>query len=607
MGSAKEEISFRVTALKAFLRLSTLRDFFQDNEVGLFVQYLDEILLKEESVGRDDLKRQAIAALAEISKHKPRLITDITFPALLATLPDQDEGSDSAYMPIFETLAQISVERDIFETLFRRLFSKLTILLQKEQPGSVAYPRDILVTLLYVMQQRKMDQDPSLDFYYDKVVVGLCRNAAAAATGNAKNRILNDASVLDTLGRLCNLLVRSISVQKQEQVAENVYSLFSSSEDFTPLPLTETTTADQERTIIISTFLLAGLSGDCSKRIPHTSPDMKALLSDVVRRSISDTTEPATHLAFLRHLALLTNKFLSKQDLNIAETLFDNLLSTQQALSPSTIRTIFWLSKALVLRLAPSTTHILTSLLSLLSSLDQQTSTIAARSFAIILGDDEVISATNGATIRLLAKQRVFATVVPLISSRIREVNVAGNNTGTESEAAHIKSAHLTALAGILSTIPASLVMPELPTLLPLLLQTLDLQSADSTAVRAATLDTLAVIIRDNGVGVIDECGHVKSLVTRLLKTTTRPEASTAENAFVNSPRLRVEALKCLFLLASQQPSTASVSPLLQVKTEVLRSLRRVLDDPKRDVRKAAVDARGAWLRGVDDASEDED
>ena len=56
MGAAKEEVSFRVTALKGFLRLSTLRNFFQDNEIGLFVQYLDEILLKEESVGRDDLK-----------------------------------------------------------------------------------------------------------------------------------------------------------------------------------------------------------------------------------------------------------------------------------------------------------------------------------------------------------------------------------------------------------------------------------------------------------------------------------------------------------------------------------------------------------------------
>ncbi|KAJ5193311.1 hypothetical protein N7449_009453 [Penicillium cf. viridicatum] len=616
MGAAKEEVSFRVTALKGFLRLSTLRDFFQENEVGLFVQYLDEILLKEESVGRNDLKKEAIAALAEISKHKPRLIVDITFPAFVATLPEEDEGSDVLYLPTLETLAQISVERDIFETLFRRLFSKLSILLQKEQPGSVAYPRAILTTLLYVMQQRNMEQDQSVDLYFDKVVVGLCRDVAASASGKAKNRILNDPTVLDTLGRLCNLLVRSVSIKKQEQVAENVYSLFSAAEDFVPIPFTQTKNADQERTIIISTYLLAGISKDCGNRIPHTNPDMSGLLLDLVHRAVS-STEPATHQAYLRHLALLVNKFLSKQDLPIAEKLFDSLLQGQdtesQSLNPATIRTIFWVSKALILRLAPTTTHVLTSLLALLSSPAQQTSTTAAQGFSIILGEDDILSATNGATIRLLCRQRLFTTVIPLISSRIREVNIAGTDDSAAAPKApeHIKPAHLTAMAGILSTIPTALVMPELPTLLPLLLQSLDLQTADSVAVRTATLDTLAVIIRDNGVVVIDKCGHVQSLVTRLLKTT----ATNIGPGAVNSPRLRADALRCLNLLAMHQvPGAAAnarappgISPLLSVKTQVLRSLRAVLDDPKRDVRKAAVDARAAWLRGVDDAPEEEE
>ncbi|KAJ5114468.1 hypothetical protein NUU61_000227 [Penicillium alfredii] len=620
MGAAKEEVSFRVTALKGFLRLSTLRDFFQDNEIGLLIQYLDEILLKEESVGRGDLQKESIAALAEISKHKPRLIVDITFPAFVATLPDKDEGLDSSYLSTLETLAQISVERDIFETLFRRLFSKLSILLQKDQPGSVAYPRAILMTLLYVMQQRKMDQDPNVDLYFDKVVVGLCRSVAASASGKAKNQILNDPTVLHFLGRLCNLLVRSVSIQKQEQVAENVYSLFAPAEEFVPVPFAQTTNVDQERTIIISTYLLAGLSKDCGPRIPHTSPDMSALLADISRRSVSNTTEPATHLAFLRHQALLANKFLSKQDLSIAENLFDALVSPdpsmkQQVLSPATIRTVFWLSKALVIRLAPTTTHILTSLLALLSSVDQQTSTTAARGFSILLSDDDVLSTTNGAIIRLLSKQRVFTTVIPLISSCIREVNIAGSNESDPSTKTpdHIKPAHLTALAGIISTISTALVMPELPTLLPLLLQSLDLQTAESVAVRTATLDTLAVIIRDNGVVVIDQCGHVQSLVRRLLKTTT---AAVPGSGAVNTPRLRVDALNCLFLLATRQsPSNnapaarppPSLSPLLPVKNQVLRSLRAVLDDPKREVRKAAVDARGAWLRDVDDAPEEED
>lgn len=616
MGAAKEEVSFRVTALKGFLRLSTLRDFFQENEIGLFVQYLDEILIKEESVGRDDLKKEAIAALAEISKHKPRLIVDITFPAFVATLPEEDEGSDALYMPTLETLAQISVERDIFETLFRRLFSKLSVLLQKEQPGSVAYPRAILVTLLYVMQQRNMEQDPSVDLYFDKVVVGLCRDVAVSASGKAKNQVLKDPTVLDTLGRLCNLLVRSVSTQKQEQVAENVYSLFSSPQDFVPIPFTQTTNADQERTIIISTYLLAGISKDCSNKISHTDPDMSGLLLDLVHRAVS-STDPATHQAYLRHLALLVNKFLSKQDVAIAEKLFDSLLQSQdtesQSLNPATIRTIFWLSKALILRLAPSTTHILTSLLTILSSPDQQTSATAAQGFSIVLGEDDILSATNGATIRLLCRQRLFTTVIPLISSRIREVNIAGTDDSAAAKKSpdHIKPAHLTALAGILSTIPTALVMPELPTLLPLLLQSLDLQTVDSVAVRIATLDTLAVIIRDNGVVVIDQCGHVQSLVTRLLKTTS---TSTGPGA-VNSPRLRADALKCLKLLATHQvPGAAAnarappgISPLLPVKAQVLRSLRAVLDDPKRDVRKAAVDARAAWLRGVDDAPEEDE
>jgi DNA repair/transcription protein MET18/MMS19 len=309
---------------------------------------------------------------------------------------------------------------------------------------------------------------------------------------------------------------------------------------------------------------------------------------------------------------LLVNKFLSKEDLNIAEKLFDSLVSSdKQSYSPATIRTIFWLSKALVLRLAPTTTHILTSLLGLLSSPDQQTSTSTARGFSILLGDDDVVSTTNGASIRLLCKQRVFTTVIPMISSRIREVNVVASDDSEPTKALdHIKPAHLTALAGILSTISTALVMPELPTLLPLLLQSLDLQTSDSVAVRAATLDTLAVIIRDNGVAVIDKCGHVHSLVVRLLKTTE------IKSDVVNPPRLRADSLKCLYLLAAKQTpgdsaGTArlppSISPLLPEKIQVLRSLRAVLDDPKRDVRKAAVDARSAWLRSVDDAPEDDD
>lgn len=607
MGAAKDEVSFRATALKGLLRLSTIRGFFQENETGLVVQYLDEILLKEESIGRDDLKRESIAALAEISKYNPQLIMDITFPAFAATLPDFDDGSDSSYLTTLENLAQISVEKDIFDTLVRRLLSKLTILLHNEDPGSPAYPRAILLTILYVMNQRQMDQDSNLGLYYDKIVVDLCRSVAASATGTANNRILNDPTVLDVLGRLCNLIVRCLPKEKQDAVVENVYTLFTTADTFTPVPFSPSPGEDQQRTMVISTYLLAGLPKDCAN-LPYTSPNMSSLLADLIQRSVTEG-EPTTQLAFLRHVALLVNKFVSKADLDLAAGILDELLPPgmeDRRLSTGTIKAIFWLSKALILRLAPKTTQILTSLLTLVSSSDEPTSTTSARGFAILLRDDDILSPTNGANIRLLTKQRVFTTITPLISSRIREVNT----TTRAPVPQHIKPAHLTALSGILSTIPSALVMPELPTLLPLLLQSLDLQTAESVAVRTATLETLAVIIRENGVAVIDEAGHVQSLVSRLLNTTT---SSRDDKEPINTPRLRIDALKCLFLLA-ESPSTntsgsraGTLSPLLPVKNQVLRSLRFVLDDPKRDVRKAAVDARGAWLRSVDDAPEEED
>lgn len=628
MGAAKEEVSFRVSALKGFLRLSALRDFFQDNEIGLFVQYLDEILLKEESTGRDDLKREAIAALAEVSKYKPRLIMDITFPAFVATLPDADDGTNSEYASTLQILAQISVEKDIFETLVRRLLSKLTVLLQKDEPGLAAYPNAILLTIFYVMKERKMDEDPNLGLYYNKIVVDFCRSVAQTAAGKAKNGILSDPAVLDMLGRLVNLIVRSISKEQQDEVAANVYTLFMPADEFSSIPFAaaSTSSAGHQRTMIISTYLLAGLSKDCTA-IPYTtSPNMSDLLSDLITRSISIATqdEPATQLAFLRHIALLTNKFLPKNDLPLGADKVNALLpaTPETALDPGAVKTLFWLSKALVLRLAPTTTSLLTSLVSLLSSPDEQTSTAASRGFAILLSDDEVLSLSNGANIRLLCKQRVFTTVVPLISTRIREVNLSSSSTSapTSTSHPHIKSAHLTALAGILSTIPPSLVTPELPTLLPLLLQSLDLQTADSHPVRAATLATLSVIIRDTGVRIIDNCGHVHSLVTRLLNTASAVPAGagtgtgTGQKVTKTNPtRLRTEALNCLFLLAyapdtganASASANAGVSPLLPVKAQVVRELRAVLDDPKRDVRKAAVDARGAWLRGVDDVEDD--
>jgi DNA repair/transcription protein MET18/MMS19 len=644
MGAAKEEISFRQTALQGLLRLSTLRNFFQDNEIGLFVQYLDEILLKEEVVGSGALKTDAVSALAELSRYKSNIIMEITLPAFMATLPDQDDGTDMKYITTLDTLAQISAQRNIFETLVRRLLNKLDLLLQGDS-SHPRYARIIVLTIIHAMEKKPDDaQNLSLDSYYDRIVVGLSRRAALAST-NDSSKILHDVSVLDTLGRLCTLIVRSISREKQDEVAKNIYTLFTTELDaFKPVPFSQTSNQNHKRTMILSTHLLAGLPKDTTK-LPYTTTnpdDTITLLNDLVHLAESTTPsadgpadEAAVQLSIHRHIALLINKFLPTSALPQATDFFNKTFPQPigNGISPNRIKTLFWLAKALALRLAPATSTILSQLLLLLSSTDALTSETAARGFSLILNPDDVLSLQNGANIRLLSKQRVFSIVVPMISSNFRNLPTSGDN------ASHMKPAYLTALSGMLTSIPPDLVLPELPSLLPLLLQSLDLSTdaATSLPVKQATLHTFSVLIRDNGgADIFHKTGHVSELVKRLLRTASL--ATARREGVPTASKVREMALKCLYLLpTSSTPSTTTsgasaddvdtalaaalnrptgskvsagasgVSPLLPVKNMVLRELLTVLDDPKRDVRKAAVDARAAWLRGVEDRKDDDE
>ncbi|KAM5436885.1 hypothetical protein McanMca71_002003 [Microsporum canis] len=648
MGFAKDETSFRLSALKGLVELSILPSFLQDNEIGLFVQYFDDILLQGQTFAQDELRKKTVLALAEISKNKPQLIIDITFPTLLSTLPDTDTGAEESYLYSLDILARISTEKEVFNTLVRRLLSKLDVVTNSTNEGSPTYTAAILTTILYAMEHRRdLESDSNLSFYYERIVQSLTSRIAIAS--NKGGSALNHPRVLDTLGRLCNLIVGSLPRETQNEVCNNVYALYTTEEEFTPALFSDDPTTLQKQMIIVSTYILAALPKDISP-LPYASPSIEPLLQKTINAAVSEESDPSIQLSLVRHVALLANKFLSKEEVQSASDILFLLIpstSSTQGLSQQAIRVIFWLSKALILRLAPSTTQILTSLLDLLDSPDPKTSDLCAKGFGIILAEDGILNAKNGATIRLLAKQRVFTTVTPLISARVHEANTsaAAHDESSPSRKSHSKESYLTALSGLLSTIPSSLVMTKLPTLLPLLLQTLDLNPTDDTSstqpspttnsnIKSATLKTLAIVIHENGVQVIHEIGYVEDLVTRLLRTAAihnnteadlhikkAPQLSSLkkyEMGNLNNPaKVRVQALQCLFLLANHpvgqtaeseiKRQLTTVSPLLRLKRTVLRSLLYVLDDPKREVRKAAVDARAAWLRNVEDEAENDD
>ena len=56
MGTNKDEVGFRIVALKGLGGLSKIRRLFADNEIGMVIQYLDEVVLEREEESRADIK-----------------------------------------------------------------------------------------------------------------------------------------------------------------------------------------------------------------------------------------------------------------------------------------------------------------------------------------------------------------------------------------------------------------------------------------------------------------------------------------------------------------------------------------------------------------------
>lgn len=262
----------------------------------------------------------------------------------------------------------------------------------------------------------------------------------------------------------------------------------------------------------------------------------------------------------------MTNKFLLAQDTDAVFETWKGLvlgLSETTSAPENAARVVFWVAKGLILRLA-HTDEILERLLNLLSV--SGCGMASARGFGLLLAPDEVLSKENGAKIRLLARQKVFNKCVPNIAQKFRIANPA------------TKSNYLIALSGILKHTPTEVVMPEIDTIFPLLLQSLDLEDSD---VRAATIQALTVVSGEKPKAVE---GHIGSLIGRLLTCVTYPQ--------VISANVRHSALRCLRVI----PGRVKDSTLLPYRNKVTRALLSVLDDPKRNVRKEAVESRAAWL-----------
>ncbi|CDR87364.1 related to Transcriptional coactivator MMS19 [Sporisorium scitamineum] len=241
----------------------------------------------------------------------------------------------------------------------------------------------------------------------------------------------------------------------------------------------------------------------------------------------------------------------------------------------------------------------------------------AARDLSAIVGvgEDGITTRENGFTVRLLWKQKLFSFLLPrLLESYESAAKLSHRHQqhqhqhGEQCDHDHdvdVKTIYLVCLAGLLPSLPSTMLVERLEGLFPLLIQALTLpdSKARSAAANAftvasevgkklpssSTFDPTALI-----------ASHLTSITSRLL--------DNISSSPFTPPSTRIAALRTLTSLASKPEEDDSASkrqgglqhhhlhPLRGVVLKKLAADGVGIDDRVRAVRSVAVDARDAWF-----------
>lgn len=292
-------------------------------------------------------------------------------------------------------------------------------------------------------------------------------------------------------------------------------------------------------------------------------PQLNQLMRELLELSCCHGC-PFSSTAAAKCFAGLLNKHPAGQQLDEFLQLAMDTVEASLGSGPSrrqAFTLLLWVTKALVLRYHPLSSCLTTRLMGLLS--DPELGPAAADGFSLLMSDcTDVLTRAGHAEVRIMFRQRFFTDNVPALVQ------------GFHSAPQDVKPNYLKGLSHVLNRLPKPVLLPELPTLLSLLLEAL---SCSDCVVQLSTLSCLQPLLLE-APQVMSL--HVDTLVTKFLNLSSSP-----------SMAVRIAALQCMHAL-TRLPTPV----LLPYKPQVIRALAKPLDDKKRLVRKEAVAARGEWF-----------
>ncbi|KAL9549495.1 hypothetical protein MBANPS3_005181 [Mucor bainieri] len=569
--TSKEHPEIRLMGILGLGLLCVLRDFLTRGERAMGIQALSVVLETEDE---DRLRMSVEMSLIEIAGFDADLVRDITVPVLIHLLPDfssMDGNPNVDIVPYKLTLATINklcVPPAIYEATEQELLTKFLYICSHNQDKR--YALEIISTLLTLVRTKDSDKQPDIKMCSETLLPKLFTSVIPAVmdeTADPAQVIILSDEVLETINLILLTVLKNLGASEQEEYATQAFRYFKDL-DLTPLGLKTASTfrplsAQASEAQAACTQLFATVIASFRKSVVLPIQSNQSFLDDIVGEALGSMHEKQL-LAFSRIIASIINKWKDDDSFQAyLHTLKSRLEQLIEAKSQQALSIYIWIAKALVTRAHKQSVDMIDYLISLIP--DAVVGKHASSGFDILVGDDALcLNKQCYANISFLYKQKFMTFALPKLLKNF--------NASTEDE----KLNFLIAIAYLLKNVPRSILIDELPPLVPLLIESM---SFPDIVLKLSTLDLFQFSLQE-ATDIMAK--HIITLLPALTSLTGPAERSM---------KVRISALKCIDLISTK----ISRDIVLPYVKDTLKAIAIPLDDKKRLVRRQAVECRESW------------
>ncbi|KAI8647563.1 RNAPII transcription regulator C-terminal-domain-containing protein [Parasitella parasitica] len=569
--TSKEHPEIRLMGVLGLGLLCVLKNYMTRSERAVSVQVLSLFLEIEEE---DRLRMSVEMSLTEVSTFDANLVRDITVPVLIKLLPDfssTDKNSKLDIVPYKLTLATIQhlcLRPSIYEATEQELLTKFLYICSHNQDKR--YALEIISTLLRLVQTKDTEKQPDIKLCAETLLPKLFASVISAAMDDSANPaqlVILDDEVVETINLIILTVVRNLGKSDQEDYAVKVFKYFKDLDlrhlGLDALPTFSPLSAQASKPRAASTQLFATVVSSFRKDVTMPVASNNAFLDEIVGQALISTNQPQI-LAFSRITASIINKWKDDEAFQAyLDTLKSRLEQLVHAKSQSALSLYIWIAKALVTRTHKKSIEMIDFLITLIP--DSVVGRNASSGFDVLVGDDPLcLNKQCYANISFLYKQKFMNFALPKLLKNF--------NSSTEDE----KLNFLIAIAYLLKNVPRSILIDELPPLVPLLIESM---AFPDIVLKLSTLDLFQFSLQE-ATDIMAK--HIITLLPAFISLIGPAEKSM---------HVRISALKCIDLISTKIPRDIVV-PFVK---DTLKAITIPLDDKKRLVRKQAVECIENW------------